>query len=161
MGICYIVSTLLKNLGRLGGEEMRKSLVESLDMVVGAVQEALRQADLDEEDLRLLHTRKEEFSRMLIGDILSSIEAITNERLREIFDRSGKLEEESRQGREVVAEAKKLMQDAASAGKHVRERQQRDRLEALIAYWAAALRVRTEEFIVGPHLDPFLPTRVR
>jgi len=142
---------------------MRKS-VESLDMIVDATQEALRQAGLNEESLCLLLTRREEFRRMLIQDIRSSIEAVTNERLRDIFERSRKLEESNRKNplenpEAVIEDIRRLMQDATSVGSSVRERQQRMGLEGLISYWASILRIRTGELVLGPDLDPFLPRK--
>ena len=61
---------------------------ELSNMVIEAFQEGLRQAGLDEEGFRLLIARKEEFCGILIGEIRSSIEAVTNERLRDILVRS-------------------------------------------------------------------------
>ncbi|HEY4509518.1 MAG TPA: hypothetical protein VJC15_00840 [Candidatus Paceibacterota bacterium] len=128
---------------------------ELSNMVIEAFQEGLRQAGLDEEGFRLLIARKEEFCGILIGEIRSSIEAVTNERLRDILVRSSKLEEKFRKNPEsAVVDAKNLMQDAASTGSSVRERQQRARLEALISYWASVLRIQTGGFVLGPRLDP-------
>ena len=132
---------------------------EFSDTVVSAAEEALRQAGLDEEGLRLLSTRKEEFCGMLIEDMRSSIEAVTNERLRDILNRSIELEKINRENPEAVIEdIRRLMRDAASTGSSVRERKQRARLEALISYWASVIRIQTHEFILGPHLVSFSPT---
>jgi uncharacterized protein (UPF0335 family) len=137
---------------------MRKRVgAEALDMMADAAQEALRQTGLDEESFRLLLTRKEEFCKMLIDDIRSSIEAVTNERLHDILSRSIELEKRSRKDPEaMVEEVKDLMRDAASAGSSVREREQREKLESLISYWASRLRIQTGELVLSPGLDPFL-----
>ncbi len=130
-------------------------------MVVDAAEEAFRQAGLDEEGLRLLLTRREEFRRILIGNIRSSIEGVTNEGLRTILNRSIELEKRKREnlGAAVVEDVKKLMRDAASTGSSVRERQQRERLDGLISYWASVLRIRTGDLVLGPGLDPFVPKK--